>query len=192
MLVTPGLREPDGIRMHCARHFSPAPVGRRSRTAVCEADRVTGPAPDGAPPPMPDLRPGRGDPDGRAGGDAAALRRDRLAGPARGSPRPSGGRGRTTPRTRRRGTCWSARCPTSSLGVALAVSAWFLPQHRRWARWTGLAASFLLAGLMLLGMASIGGVTPISLLVLVLSVAAVTSLLARPTGGWVAGAGARP
>jgi hypothetical protein len=38
---------------------------------------------------------------------------------------------------------------------------------------------------MLLGMVSIGGVTPISLLVLVLSVAAVTSLLARPTGEWV-------
>ena len=39
---------------------------------------------------------------------------------------------------------------------------------------------------MLLGMASIGGVTPISLLVLVLAVAAVTSLLARPTVGWLA------
>jgi hypothetical protein len=82
--------------------------------------------------------------------------------------------------------------PYLVLGVALAVSAWFLPQHRRWARWTGLAASFLLAGLMLFGMASIGGVTPISLLVLVLSVAAVTSLLARPTAGWIAGVGARP
>ena len=81
--------------------------------------------------------------------------------------------------------------PYLVIGVALAVSAWFLPQHRRWARWTGLAASLLLAGRMLLGMASIGGVTPISLLVVVLSVAAVTSLLARPTVGWVAGAGAR-
>ena len=38
---------------------------------------------------------------------------------------------------------------------------------------------------MLVGMASIGGVTPISLLVLVLSVGAVTSLLARPTGEWL-------
>ena len=82
--------------------------------------------------------------------------------------------------------------PYLVIGLALAVSAWFLPQHRRWARWTGLVASFLLAGLMLLGMASIGGVTPISLLVLVLAVAAVTSLLARPTVGWVAGAAARP
>ena len=81
--------------------------------------------------------------------------------------------------------------PYLVIGVALAVSAWFLPQHRRWARWTGLAASLLLAGRMLLGMASIGGVTPISLLVVVLSAAAVTSLLARPTVGWVAGAGTR-
>lgn len=82
--------------------------------------------------------------------------------------------------------------PYLVLGVALAVSAWFLPQHRPWARWTGLAASFLLAGLMLFGMVSIGGVTPISLLVLVLSVAAVTSLLARPTAGWIAAVGVRP
>lgn len=75
--------------------------------------------------------------------------------------------------------------PYPVLGVLLAVSAWFLPQRRTWARWSGLAASFLLAALMLLGMASIGGVTPISLLVLVLSVAAVTSLFARPTADWL-------
>jgi hypothetical protein len=80
--------------------------------------------------------------------------------------------------------------PYLIIGVLLAVSAWFLPQRRRWARWTGVAASFLLAGLMLLGMASIGGVTPISLLVLVLAVAATTSLLARPTSGWLARPGA--
>ena len=80
--------------------------------------------------------------------------------------------------------------PYLVIGVALAVSAWFLPQQRRWARWTGLAASILLAGRMLLGMASIGGVTAISLLVLVLSVAAVTSLLARPTVSWIARPGA--
>jgi hypothetical protein len=80
--------------------------------------------------------------------------------------------------------------PYLVIGVLLAVSAWFLPQRRRWARWTGVAASFLLAGLMLLGMASIGGVTPISLLVLVLAVAATTSLLARPTSGWLARPGA--
>jgi hypothetical protein len=79
--------------------------------------------------------------------------------------------------------------PYLVVGIVLAVSAWFVPQRRSWARWTGLAASFLLAGLMLLGMASIGGVTPISLFVLVLSVAAVTSLLARPTVAWTPRAG---
>jgi hypothetical protein len=82
--------------------------------------------------------------------------------------------------------------PYLVVGVVSAVSAWFLPQRRPWSRWTGLAASVLLAGLMLLGMVSIGGVTPISLLVLVLAVAAVTSLLARPTAGWVARVGAQP
>ena len=79
--------------------------------------------------------------------------------------------------------------PYLAVGLVLAVSAWFLPQRQPWARWTGLTASFLLAGLMLLGMASIGGVTAISLLVLVLAVAAVTSLVARPTGDWVRGDG---
>jgi hypothetical protein len=82
--------------------------------------------------------------------------------------------------------------PYLVVGVVSAVSAWFLPQRRPWARWSGLTASVLLAGLMLLGMVSIGGVTPISLLVLVLAVAAVTSLLARPTAGWVARVGAQP
>ena len=82
--------------------------------------------------------------------------------------------------------------PYLAVGVVLVVSAWFLPQRRSWARWTGVAGSFLLAGLMLLGMASVGGVTPISLLVLVLSVAAVTSLVARPTATWIARSAAEP
>jgi hypothetical protein len=76
--------------------------------------------------------------------------------------------------------------PYLVIGVVLAVSAWFLPRRRRWACWTGVVAAFLLAGLMLLGMASIGGITPISLLVLVLAVATVASLLARSTTGWLA------
>ncbi len=75
--------------------------------------------------------------------------------------------------------------PYFLVGIALALSAWFLPKRRRWAHWTGLGASFLLAVLMLLGMASIGGVTQISLLVLVLAVAATTSLAARPTRDWI-------
>ena len=75
--------------------------------------------------------------------------------------------------------------PYLILGLMLAVSALFLPRRRAWARWTGLGSAFLVAAMMLLGMASIGGVTPISLFVLVLAVAAVTSLAARSTVTWV-------
>jgi hypothetical protein len=75
--------------------------------------------------------------------------------------------------------------PYLILGVMLAVSAVFLPLRRAWARWMGLGSAFLLAAMMLLGMASIGGVTAVSLFVLVLAVAAVTSLAARPTVAWV-------
>jgi hypothetical protein len=75
--------------------------------------------------------------------------------------------------------------PYLILGVVLALSAWFLPRGRAWARWTGLAGSFLLGALILLSMLSSGGATIASLLLLVLSIAAVTSLLARSTGAWV-------
>jgi hypothetical protein len=74
--------------------------------------------------------------------------------------------------------------PYFLVAIALALSAWFLPKRRHWARWTGLGASSMLAALMLLGIASVGGITPISLLVLVLSVAAATSLAARTTRDW--------
>ena len=75
--------------------------------------------------------------------------------------------------------------PYLVIGLVLAVSAWFLPRRQAWARWTGLAASLLLALLTLFGVVAAGGVTVASLLLLVLSVAAVTSLLARTTAGWV-------
>jgi hypothetical protein len=75
--------------------------------------------------------------------------------------------------------------PYLVVGLALALAAWFLPRRQPWARWVGLAASALLALLSLMSAMSIGGVTLPLLLVLVLSVAAVTSLLARTTGTWV-------
>jgi hypothetical protein len=75
--------------------------------------------------------------------------------------------------------------PYLLLGLMLALAAWFLPRRHAWARWTGLAASALLAVISLLSAVGLGGVTIATLLVVVLSVAAVTSLLARTTGAWV-------
>jgi glucan phosphoethanolaminetransferase (alkaline phosphatase superfamily) len=75
--------------------------------------------------------------------------------------------------------------PYLVIGLVLALAAWFLPRRLPWARWMGLAASGLLALLSLMSAVSIGGVTIPLLLVLVLSVAAVTSLLARTTGTWI-------
>jgi len=75
--------------------------------------------------------------------------------------------------------------PYLAIGLVLALAAWFLPRRQPWARWLGLAASGLLALLALTSVLSLGGVTISLLLLLVLSVAAVTSLLARTTGAWV-------
>jgi hypothetical protein len=75
--------------------------------------------------------------------------------------------------------------PYLVIGLVLALAAWSLPRRQPWARWMGLAASGLLALLSLMSAVSIGGVTIPLLLVLVLSVAAVTSLLARTTGTWI-------
>jgi hypothetical protein len=75
--------------------------------------------------------------------------------------------------------------PYLAIGLMLALAAWFLPRRQPWARWMGLAASALLALLSLMSALTVGGVTISLLLVLVLSVAAVSSLLARTTRAWV-------
>jgi hypothetical protein len=75
--------------------------------------------------------------------------------------------------------------PYLLIGLVLALAAWFLPRRQPWARWLGLAASAVLAVLSLMSALALGGVTIALLLVLVLSVAAVTSLLARSTAAWV-------
>jgi hypothetical protein len=71
------------------------------------------------------------------------------------------------------------------LGLLLALAAWFLPRRQPWARWTGLATSAALGLLTLFWIVTAGGVSAGWLLLLVLSIAAVTSLLARTTGTWV-------
>jgi glucan phosphoethanolaminetransferase (alkaline phosphatase superfamily) len=75
--------------------------------------------------------------------------------------------------------------PALVLGLLLALAAWFLPRRQPWARWMGVAAAGLLALLTLTSIAAVGGVTVASLLQLVLSVAAISSLMARPTAAWV-------
>lgn len=75
--------------------------------------------------------------------------------------------------------------PYLAIGLLLALAALFLPRRRAWARWLGLAAGVLLALLSLMSALTVGGVTVSTLLVLVLSVAAVTSLLARTTAAWM-------
>jgi hypothetical protein len=75
--------------------------------------------------------------------------------------------------------------PNLVLGLLLALAAVFVPRRQPWARWIGLAASGLLALLTLIQVLAAGGITVASLLLLVLSVAAVTSLVARTTGTWV-------
>jgi hypothetical protein len=75
--------------------------------------------------------------------------------------------------------------PYLVLGLILALAAWFLPRRQPWARWVGLAASGLLAVLNLVSILAAGGLTVASLLLLVLSVATATSLVARTTAAWV-------
>ena len=75
--------------------------------------------------------------------------------------------------------------PNLVLGLILALSAWFLPRRQTWARWTGLATSGLLAVLTAFQVLAGGGLTIASLLLLVLAIAAVVSLAARSTRGFV-------
>jgi hypothetical protein len=75
--------------------------------------------------------------------------------------------------------------PSLVLGLLLALAAWFLPRRQPWARWIGLAAAALLGLINLLLTLTAGAITAYTLLVLVLSVAAVTSLVSRTTGAWV-------
>jgi glucan phosphoethanolaminetransferase (alkaline phosphatase superfamily) len=77
--------------------------------------------------------------------------------------------------------------PYLILGLVLALAAVFLARRRSWARAAGLAASALLALLTLVSVLATGGVTVASLLLLVLSVAGVTSLVARTTRAWLTG-----
>lgn len=77
--------------------------------------------------------------------------------------------------------------PNLLLGAVLAAAAVFLPRRRTWALWAGVAATGLLVLFTLFFAVLAGGITVTSLLLLVLSVAGVTSLVARTTRDWVRG-----
>jgi hypothetical protein len=76
--------------------------------------------------------------------------------------------------------------PRTLIGLMLLMGALFLRGGRRWALWTGMVASAALAALTLISSFAVGASSPESLLALVLSLAAITSLAARPTKAWVA------
>ena len=78
--------------------------------------------------------------------------------------------------------------PALVAGTAAAVAAVFLVRRRPWARWTGLAATGFLAVFTLVTAVLSGGVPVTSLLLLVLSIAGLTSLLAATTRDWLSGA----
>ena len=68
--------------------------------------------------------------------------------------------------------------------LAVAAGAGLL-LRRAWARWAGVAVGVLLGGVSLFFAAQSGGVTAYLLLQFVLSVATVSTLLARPSAEWV-------
>jgi hypothetical protein len=75
--------------------------------------------------------------------------------------------------------------PYLVLGLIFALSAWFLPRRHAWARWLGLAASSVIAMLLVLTAIAGGGITVMSLLLFVLALAAISSLVSRTTSAWM-------
>jgi hypothetical protein len=75
--------------------------------------------------------------------------------------------------------------PFVVLGLLLGASAWFLARRQAWARWMGLTAVVIIALLTLISVLLGGIVSILTLLMAVLSMAAISSLLARTTKTWV-------
>jgi len=69
-------------------------------------------------------------------------------------------------------------------GVPAVVSAWFVTRRHAWARWAGTATCVLLALLTVWTSVAARGVAVSSLLLIVLCIAAVSSLLAPTTAAW--------
>jgi len=77
--------------------------------------------------------------------------------------------------------------PYLVLGLVLVAAAVFLVRRQAWARWAAIVATGLLGLLTIVSVLAAGGVTVASLLLLVLSVAGVTSLMAGTTRAWLPG-----
>jgi hypothetical protein len=75
--------------------------------------------------------------------------------------------------------------PNLVFGLIFALAAWFVPRRHAWARWLGLAVAAMLCIFLLLTAVTGGGVTIVSLLLFVLTLAAITSLAARTTSAWM-------
>jgi hypothetical protein len=75
--------------------------------------------------------------------------------------------------------------PFVVLGLLLGASAYFLARRQAWARWMGLTAVVIIALLTLISVLLGGIVSILTLLMAVLSMAAISSLLARTTKTWV-------
>lgn len=71
------------------------------------------------------------------------------------------------------------------LGTAAGIGAVVLLRRRPWGRWLAVGAALFLGLRTLLSTLTAGGTTILSLLVLVLCVAAVASLLSRTTREWL-------
>lgn len=75
--------------------------------------------------------------------------------------------------------------PYIVLGLLLAASAFFLARRQTWARWMGLTAAIIIALMTLVSVLVGGIVSVLTLLLAVLSMASISSLLARPTKAWL-------
>lgn len=78
-----------------------------------------------------------------------------------------------------------------AIGVAAGVGAAGVLRRRSWGRWVGVAAALFLGLRTVVSAVTAGATTALSLLVLVLCIAAVTSLVAGSTRAWLPARGAR-
>lgn len=73
------------------------------------------------------------------------------------------------------------------IGLSALLAAIFLPRRRAWARQVGLLTTSLLVVMSLFGALAAGGISPVGLLVLIASIAGLTSLVSRQTKDWMRG-----